>query len=37
MFSSGWLDFFYAARNEMASTVLNMTFSLTGTFTAKDA
>jgi hypothetical protein len=27
MFSNGPLDFFYAAHNQMASTVLNMTFS----------
>jgi hypothetical protein len=29
MFSNGWLDFFNAAHNEMASTILNMAFSLT--------
>jgi hypothetical protein len=32
MFSNGWLDFFYAAHNELASTILNMTFSLTDGF-----
>jgi hypothetical protein len=26
MFSNGWLNFFYAAHNETASTILNMTF-----------
>ena len=29
MFSNGRLDFFYAAHSQMASTVLNITFSLT--------
>ena len=29
MFSNGPLDFFYAAHNQMASTVMNMTISLT--------
>jgi hypothetical protein len=29
MFSSGPLDFFYAAHNRMASTVMNITISLT--------
>ena len=29
MFSNGPLDFFYAAHNQMASTVMNMTLSLT--------
>jgi hypothetical protein len=33
MFSNGPLDFFYAAHNQMASTVMNMTFSLTDPFT----
>ena len=33
MFSNGWLNFFYAAHNETASTILNMTFSLTDPFT----
>ena len=28
MFSNGPLDFFYAAHNQMASTVMNMTISL---------
>jgi hypothetical protein len=28
MFSNGPLDFFYAAHNQMASTVMNMTFSI---------
>jgi hypothetical protein len=32
MFSNGWLNFFYAAHNETASTILNMTFSLTDPF-----
>ena len=29
MFSNGLLDFFYAAHNQMAGTVINMTDSLT--------
>jgi hypothetical protein len=33
MFSNGPLDFFYAAHNQVASTVMNMTFSLTDPFT----
>jgi hypothetical protein len=32
MFSSCPLDFFYAAHNQMASTAMNMTFSLTEPF-----
>jgi hypothetical protein len=28
MFSNGPLDFFYAAHHQMASSVLNMTFSI---------
>jgi hypothetical protein len=28
MFSSGRVDFFYAAHNQMAITVMNMTFSI---------
>jgi hypothetical protein len=32
MFSSCPLDFFYAAHNQMASTAMNMTFSLTDPF-----
>jgi hypothetical protein len=31
MLSNDPLDFFYAAHNQMASTVMNMTISLTGT------
>jgi hypothetical protein len=34
-FSNGPLDFFYAAHSQMASTVLNMTFSLTDPFTLR--
>ena len=32
MFPSGPFDFFYAPHNQVASTVMNMTFSLTGWF-----
>jgi hypothetical protein len=35
MFSNGSLDFFYAAHNQVASTVMNMTFSLTDPFKAR--
>jgi hypothetical protein len=37
MFSNGPLDFFYAAHHQMASSVLNMTFSLTDPFTVQPA
>ena len=32
MFPSGPFDFFYAPHNQVASTVMNMTFSLTDPF-----
>jgi hypothetical protein len=35
MFSNGPLDFFYAAHNQMASTVINITISLTDPFTRR--
>ena len=35
MFPSGLFDFFYAPHNQVASTVMNMTFSLTDPFTAE--